>query len=100
MSDILEKIIKDQTILSYNYETKRFDNQNFINIINNIREDATVRADTEAADKHLREHKLNKPKLWELAGHYGRKGGKRSKNNKKKSKRKHQNNKKSHKKRR
>ena len=100
MSDILEKIIKDPSILPYNVETEKFDNQKFINIINKIPEDATVRQDPESAEDYLRAHKLNKARPRELAGDYGRKGGKRSKNNKKKSKRKHRHNKKSHKKRR
>ena len=84
MSDVLEKIIADKSILKYDEETERFNNDNFRNIIAGIDEDATVRPDIESVESPKTE----------------RKGGKRSKNNKKKSKRKHQHNKKSHKKHR
>jgi hypothetical protein len=98
MSDVLEKIIEDQSILKYNSSTEKFNDEDLKIIIQGIPEDATVRPDHESAEEYLRAHKLNKPRPGELAGIY--KGGKRSKNNKKKSKRKHQHNKKSHKKRR
>jgi len=98
MSDVLEKIIENPSILEYNPSTEKFNDEDLKTIMQGITEDATVRTDPESAEDYLKAHKLNKPKLWELAGNY--KGGKRSKNNKKKSKRKHQHNKKSRKKRR
>jgi len=72
MSDILEKLIEDRSILGYDKATEKFDDAGLKVIIQGIAE----RKDPD------------------------RKGGKRSKNNKKKSKRKHRHNKKSHKKRR
>jgi hypothetical protein len=84
MSDVLEKIIEDRSILNYDEKTGKFDDDNLKSIIAGIAEDATDRPDIESEESLKTE----------------RKGGKRSKNNKKKSKRKHQHNKKSHKKRR
>ena len=72
MSDVLEKIIEDRSILGYDESTEKFNDDDLKVIIQGI-------AERQDPDK---------------------KGGKRSKNNKKKSKRKHRHNKKSHKKRR